>query len=61
MLYIYLHSFVIRTVYMQILESCQKCRGKGAIECPGCKVYNSFYKAIYTLYIIISKRINKVF
>ncbi|XP_062165145.1 uncharacterized protein LOC133871747 isoform X2 [Alnus glutinosa] len=22
-----------------ILESCQKCRGKGAIECPGCKMF----------------------
>ncbi|XP_073007301.1 uncharacterized protein [Typha latifolia] len=21
----------------QVSKSCQKCRGKGAIECPGCK------------------------
>ncbi|XP_021912278.1 uncharacterized protein LOC110826006 isoform X2 [Carica papaya] len=24
--------------FNSLLKSCQKCEGKGAIECPGCKV-----------------------
>lgn len=23
---------------MQVASKCQKCKGQGAIECPGCKV-----------------------
>ncbi|PPR83247.1 hypothetical protein GOBAR_AA37467 [Gossypium barbadense] len=25
---------------MEILKRCQKCGGKGAIECPGCKCFD---------------------
>ena len=34
----YILTFCSLKMDLQILRSCQTCGGKGAIECPGCKV-----------------------